>query len=214
MAQALRVVGLGGVVGGHSVSEMALRTTLNAAAAAGAATTLLGTADLELPFYNARSRDRSARQAAFVAAARNCNGLIISSPCYHGGISGLIKNALDHLEDLRTDDRVYLDGLAVGLIVCAGGEQGGALALASLRNIVHTLRGWPTPLGVTVNGGDRALFDGAGNCVDATTLDKLTTVGRQVVEHARLRSLAHKSGDVNLPLATTSRAYRHGAAAK
>ena len=69
----------------------------------------------------------------------------------HGGPSGLIKNALDHLEELRDDERPYLDGRAIGCIVCAAGWQATATTLASLRSTVHALRGWPTPLGVTIN---------------------------------------------------------------
>jgi len=74
------------------------------------------------------------------------SGLIVASPGFHGGPSGLIKNALDHLEELRGDDRPYLDGRAVGCIVCAAGWQATAT-----RSTVHALRGWPTPLGVTIN---------------------------------------------------------------
>ena len=77
--------------------------------------------------------------------------MIIASPAFHGGPSGLIKNALDHIEELRTDERPYLDGRAVGCIVCAAGWQATTTTLASLRSTVHALRGWPTPLGVTIN---------------------------------------------------------------
>ena len=60
-----------------------------------------------------------------------------------------MKNAIDLLEDLRGDSRVYLDGRAVGCIVTAAGWQGCNTTLGAMRGIVHALRGWPTPLGVT-----------------------------------------------------------------
>ncbi len=58
-----------------------------------------------------------------------------------------MKNAIDLLEDLRGDSRVYLDGRAVGCIVTAAGWQGCNTTLGAMRGIVHALRGWPTPLG-------------------------------------------------------------------
>ena len=91
---------------------------------------------------------------ALVDAVRAADGVIIASPGYHGSISGLVKNGLDGLEDLRDDVRPYLDGRAVGLIVAADGAQAAGATLSTLRNIVHALRGWPTPLGVVLTGGE------------------------------------------------------------
>ena len=107
-----------------------------------------------------------ARQAALVGAVRACDGLIIASPGYHGSVSGLVKNALDGLEDLRDDRRPYLHGRAVGLIVTADGAQAGGSTLAALRSVVHALRGWPTPLGVVMGGADdEARLAGPGRSV-------------------------------------------------
>ena len=52
---------------------------------------------------------------------------------------------------------------------------------------MHSLRGWPTPLGVAVNSAE-AKFDGLGGCTNAEVTSRLHTVGVQVVEFA----LAHR----------------------
>lgn len=109
---------------------------------------------------------------------------VISSPAYHGGLSGLVKNALDYVEDLRDDPRPYLEGRAVGLVVCAAGWQATATTLVALRSIVHALRGWPTPLGVALNSAE-PLFNPSGAVVDSTVAGQLDLVGRQVVEFAQ-----------------------------
>jgi len=62
-----------------------------------------------------------------------------------------VKNALDYLEELRTDDRPYLDGRPVGAIAVAKGWQAAVGTLGTLRQVIHALRGWPTPLGLTIN---------------------------------------------------------------
>ncbi|WP_235486927.1 NAD(P)H-dependent oxidoreductase, partial [Frankia sp. AvcI1] len=106
--------------------------------------------------------------------------VVIATPGYHGGMSGLVKNALDYLEDLRGAPRPYLDGRAVGLIVCAEGSQAAGTTLSALRSSVHALRGWPTPLGVTLNT-EQPLFDSAGRLVDAAAAARLETLADQIM---------------------------------
>ena len=114
---------------------------------------------------------------------RRCQGVVIASPGYHGSISGLIKNALDYIEDLRTEPAPYLDGRAVGCIACAAGWQATGPTLAALRSVVHALRGWPTPMGVVVNTAE-PVFEESGRCLDPIMDAQLALVGRQVIEFA------------------------------
>jgi len=146
-----RILGLGGTTRPGSSSERALRAALDIAGRAGAQTDLVLAGDLELPAYAPERGSLTPLAGRLLELTRRADGVIIASPGFHGGPSGLIKNALDHLEELRCDDRPYLDGRAVGCIVCAAGWQATATTLAALRSTVHALRGWPTPLGVTIN---------------------------------------------------------------
>lgn len=185
------IVGIGGTLRPGSSSEIALRVALDAAAAAGARTQAFVGADIELPIYAPERPGRSPAALAFLDAVRRADGVLIASPGYHGSISGLVKNALDYLEDLRGDARPYLDGRAVGCIVCAYGWQATGSTLSALRDIVHALRGWPTPLGATINSSEPVFAD--GRCVDARALAHLATVGRQVVDFARGRQMRHET---------------------
>lgn len=69
---------------------------------------------------------------------------LIWAAAHHGSVSGLIKNALDYIEDTTKEERVYLEGRTVGCIACAYGWQATGSTLNALRTIVHALRGWPT----------------------------------------------------------------------
>lgn len=162
-----------------SSSERALVESLRAAEAAGARTLLISGQGLAVPLYDPGAETRSPEASKLVDAFRSCDGLIVSSPAYHGTISGLLKNALDYAEDLRADSRVYFDGIAVGCIACGAGWQAAVQTLACLRTIVHCLRGWPTPLGAAINTSN-PLFDETGACVDPAVKSQLHTIANQV----------------------------------
>jgi len=176
------VVGIGGTTRPGSSTECALRAALRHAQELGAETRLFGGEALAaLPGYSPEQSERTAGQRDLVEAVRRADAVIFASPGYHGGVSGLVKNAIDLLEDLRADERVYLDGMPVGCIVTAAGWQGCNTTLAAMRSIVHALRGWPTPLGVTLNTAGVKLFDGDGQCLEAQVSASLRTLAEQVV---------------------------------
>ncbi len=178
------IVGVGGTTRSNSSTDRALRLALEAAESVGARTRIFDGPFLSrLPHYIPEHPDRNEAQREFVDAVRQASGLIVASPGYHGGVSGLVKNALDLLEDLRDDDRSYLEGRAVGCVVNAAGWQAAVSTLAALRSIVHALRGWPTPFGATLNTTEK-IFDASGACSDEKVAAQLATVGRQVVEFA------------------------------
>ncbi|SFT03016.1 NADPH-dependent FMN reductase [Saccharopolyspora flava] len=180
------VVGIGGSVRPDSQSERVLHAALEGAREAGAKVRAITGSDLDLPFYDPHVTERSANAAELVEALRTADGVLIASPGYHGTVSGLVKNALDYVEDLRGDARPYLDGRAVGCIGTAYGWQATVTTLQALRSVVHALRGWPTPLGGAVNSAETR-FDADGTCEDEKVTATLRTIGRQVVEFAERR---------------------------
>lgn len=152
MAARPLIVGIGGTTRNGSSSEKLLRQALGKAQAAGAETLIFSGERLLFPIYGTAKPGMA--ELAFIDALRRADGLVIASPGYHGSLSGMVKNALDHVEELRGDARPYLEGRAVGLIAAAAGWQAGGSTLQHLRSIVHALRGWPTPLGVVANSSD------------------------------------------------------------
>lgn len=179
------IVALGGTTRVGSSSESAARFTLAEAAKLGAQVRMFDGLHLNMPMYAPESPERSREALELIDALRSADGIILASPGYHGGISGLLKNALDYTEDMRSDNRVYLEHRSVGCIVCAAGWQAVGTTLTSLRSIVHALRGWPTPLGVGINTMAIKAFDPDGNCVDPATAAQLRILAEQVVTFAR-----------------------------
>jgi FMN reductase len=185
MADRPYIVGIGGTTRAGSTSERALGVALAFAKTQGCDTRLFGAAELPGETYDPTRSERSTQAAALVAELRRADGVVIATPSYHGGISGLIKNAIDFVEDMRDDERPYLDGRSVGCIVVAEGPQAIGATLMALRAVVHALRGWPTPYGAALNPRS-ALFGDPNAQPDPAAVRACEIVGREVVSFARM----------------------------
>ena len=181
------VVGIGGTIGGTSSTERALKIALDAAGREGFRTRLFGGVEMgRLPLYDPKAAGRTAEEQDFVDTVRGASALIIASPGYHGSISGVVKNALDLLEETARDAaRPYLADMPVGLIATAYGWQATGSTIAALRSIVHALRGWPTPFAAAINS-QVTKFDDEGGASDPAVVEQLCMVGRQVARFAPL----------------------------
>lgn len=184
------IVGIGGTTRPGSSSEQALSVALAHARARGAETELFGGLELQMPMYDPATAQSSEAARRLVEALRRADGIVLASPCYHGGVSGLVKNAIDYTEEMRADSRVYFDGRAVGAIGCGYGNQGPGMVLGQLRTIAHALRGWNVPLGVAINSAV-VKFDETG-CTDAGIGKQLEIMAGQVVDFAEMS--IHRAG--------------------
>ena len=178
------IVAVGGTLRTNSSTEKAMRHVLAAAQRAGARTRLISGSSLQLPMYEPGNPERSDAARELVAELALADGIVLGSPGYHGSISGLVKNALDYAEDLRLDPRPYFSGRAVGCIATAGGWPGAVNTLGALRDIVHALRGWPTPLGAAINSTEK-VFDEAGTCQVPRIAQMLDVIAAEVLSFVR-----------------------------
>lgn len=184
MADGPLIVGLGGSAGPASASGALLHESLALLATAGARTVVFdGERLAALPIFSVHDYVAGEVGDELVDAARQADALVIATPGYHGGMSGLVKNAIDHLELLRDAAPPYLDGRAVGVIVATAGWQSCGTALVAVRSAVHALRGWPTPFGLTVNTAEQEL-------TDAKVVGGLEIVVAQLLEFTRWRAAA------------------------
>ncbi len=179
------IVGIGGTTRAGSTTERLVASVLADCAAMGATTRMFGGADLlALPHYVPEAAERSPQQRDFIEAVRAADGFVLGTPGYHGSVSALVKNAIDLIDDTRTDTRAYFDGCPVGLVVTAAGWQATGVVMSAFRDIVHALRGWPTPLGIYVNAmAQRPYADGAADAplTDAAIAGQVEAQARQIM---------------------------------
>src|SRR5258708_4179879 len=151
------IVGIGGTLRPNSSSELALKWGLAEGDRLGEDTDMIGGRALDLPPYDPPRQSAPDGAARLLELLGRADGLIVASAAYHGSIPGFLKNAIDYVEDIREAPSFYLEGRAVGCIICANGQQALGSALANLRAIIHTLRGWNTPYAVTINSHNQQL---------------------------------------------------------
>ncbi len=84
------------------------------------------------PYPHPAGRDLRARVAA-------ADGIVLATSVHHASYSGLLKNALDHLEAGAFARR------PVGLLANAGAPRGATIACEHLRSVVKAMSGWATP---------------------------------------------------------------------
>jgi FMN reductase len=178
-----RIVAIGGTMRSGSSTERALAVAAEAARDEGAEVISFDGAYIAyLPHYRGPEWTED-KGRELIEAVRAADGILLASPGYHGTVSGMVKNAIDYLEELANDPRPYLSGRPVGLIVTAFGHQAANSGMTTLRTIAHALRGWPTPFGAAVKVGPDSFHEN-GACLDPAVQGQLELVGRQVAQAA------------------------------
>ncbi|MEV4754142.1 NADPH-dependent FMN reductase [Micromonospora sp. NPDC049559] len=170
-------------------------------AAGGAVATWFPGAELNFACYRPAAV-RPAPVRRFLDALAAADGVVLLSPAYHGTLSGLLKNALDYVNDLAEADQPFLDGRPIGCVAIADGEQGAHSTLATLRTVAHALRGWPTPYGAALSG-ERAALDDAGAPRLGRTAAELELMLGQVLTGTSRRPRAPRESRLRLAAGPT-----------
>ncbi len=178
----IRILGLGGSRAAHSTSLRALELALESATASGADVELLDLRRFELPLYDPALPEAPPAARHLAELASQADGLIWSSPTYHGAMSGALKNALDWLQLLAQHDPPYITDKPVGLIATAAGSRG-MQTINTMAATVQGLRGWALPFCVTI-GTSYEAFTPAGAPRDPAMAAQIAKLGRSVVDFA------------------------------
>jgi NAD(P)H-dependent FMN reductase len=177
----LNVIGISGSLRPGSYTRMALEIAMQGAEEIGAQTRILDLGDYDLPLVDGRDTPYPEGVQRLRADVQAADGIIIGTPEYHSGMSGVLKNAID----LMGFDE--FGGKMLGLIGVSGGTMGGIHALNSLRTIGRALHAWVIPQQVAIPQGWKA-FDEEGNLKNEQYRDRLLEVGRQVARFAYMHS--------------------------
>jgi FMN reductase len=174
MQEKVLITGVGGSLDEISFSLYALKYVLGELNVMGADTRLIDIKALNLPLYDYSnaSKSISAELKKSMDLMHSSDGLIFSSPEYHGTISAAFKNFIDNLEYLSSYAPPYLTLKPIGCIAIGGGENSGIYTLNTLINIVHSLRGITVSSNLAIPGS-RNVFDSEGSLKDESVRRRL-----------------------------------------
>ncbi len=183
---AIRVVALCGSLRPGSRTCRALEMALEGAKSLGAVTKLIDLREYTLPFCDGNINEDAYPPDVFRLRReiREAHGIILGTPEYHGGPSGVLKNALDLMgfEEFQ--------GKVVGLVGTAGGSTGAINSLNSLRIISRSLRAWVIPHQVSIARASK-VFDAEGHLLDEGLRTRLYELGREVARFSFLLASRH-----------------------
>ncbi len=179
----ISVVGICGSIRSGSYTRMALKIALEGAQEVGVQTQLIDLRDYDLVFCDGKEDESAYPEDVFKLRreVKQAGGIILGTPEYHGGFSGVLKNALD----LMGFDEI--EGKMIGLVGVSGGAMGAANALDSLRTIGRALHAWLIPEQASIPEAWK-VFDESGKMKNADLEHRVREVGRKVARFAYLHT--------------------------
>jgi NAD(P)H-dependent FMN reductase len=139
-------------------------------------------AETPLPLFTPDNWEFHENALHLIESIQNADGLIFSTPEYHGSVSGALKNALDYV----SIDKVA--GKAVLSVSSAGGPLG-ISSLSHLQTIVRNLHGINCPEWISIGYGTNT-FHEDGTPTDEGTKVRVQTVLNSFIELTK--NLSHK----------------------
>ncbi|EHB67044.1 MULTISPECIES: NADPH-dependent FMN reductase [Paenibacillus] len=116
-------------------------------------TELFNLYETPLPFYSPDeifNRHEGVRELQRLLM--EADGIILTTPEYHGGMSGVLKNALDHM------GQMHFSGKPVLSVSSAGGAVG-VSSLQQMQATVRNLHGINSPEWISIGGSQRNLYE-------------------------------------------------------
>ena len=183
MPEGPRILAFAGSLRKGSFNRMLLRYATLGAREAGAEVEELGPEHLMLPLYDGDLEANGSFPepvAAWRAKIRQCEGLLIASPEYNHGISGVLKNAIDWASRPPSVFR----GKVAASFGATPGSQGTARSQMSLRICLSAVGVWVVPRTVLIARANEA-FDANGELRDPRQVQALRALGRALVQAVR-----------------------------
>jgi azobenzene reductase len=172
----LKVLGVGSSMRRTSFGTKALKIVLERMEKLEAETHLLDLRRVKMPTFNPNSSMQSGKRLKEITGEVNwADVLILTTPDYHGSMSGPMKNFLDHYWQ-------EFAGKTFGYI-CASHEKG-LTVMDQMRTAVRQCYGWSLPYGISVNGEED--FNEAGEIVSSLLTKRLRMLARDLVVYGEL----------------------------
>ncbi len=174
----VKILGLAGSYGLDSKNGLLLSTAMDYCQKHGAEVHIWDHVEKPLPLVGAEGcwEDKNVKELQTLVT--ECDGYILSSPEYHGTMSGVMKNTLDWIY------KDHVGGKSFGLMSTLGGISN-SNTLNHMRIAVRWIHGWCVPEQVAV-GKVKEAFDDDNKLVDLVLQERVEQLSASVVKAARM----------------------------
>ena len=173
----LKVIGLAGEYRSSSKSGMLVNLALKLAKEQGADVEFWDLAERPLPLVGEEGCWTHPNVKVFQSLLEESDAFFLSSPEYHGTMSGVMKNTMDWMYDKHVGGKVF------GLMSTLGGVTN-ANTLNHMRISLRWLHGWPVPEQLAI-GHVKEAFDEEGHLVDEVLHQRLSHLVNSVLSTAK-----------------------------
>ena len=176
MAAKVKVMGISGSYGNDSNNTKLVKLGLEILSDLGAETHFLYLNEKPLPFVGEEGCWDHENVKDFQNLATEVNAYLLSSPEYHGCMSGVMKNQLDWIYSK------HVSGKAFGLMSTLGG-QSNSNTLNQMRIAVRWIHGWAIPEQIAVPNIKTA-FNEDGMLQDEKLIERLENTMKSLFDTA------------------------------
>ena len=174
----LKVLGLSGSIGRSSKNGMLVDLALNKAELLGADVHFWDLEKKPLPLVGEDGCWTNPNVKEFQELASSCDAFLVSSPEYHGTMSGVMKNTFDWVYDQHVGGKVF------GLMSTLGGMSN-SNTLNHMRIMLRWLHGIPVSEQLAV-GHVKDAFDDEGGLTDSSIDERLNSLVASVLKTAKM----------------------------
>ena len=177
---ALKILGVGSSMRRNSYGTKALKFILDMTKKYDTETHLLNLRETKLPLFDP---DGSTEEDTLLSDELRkitdyviwADAFVLVSPDYHGSMSGVMKNFLDHYWE-------EFAGKTFGY-VCTSHEKG-LTAMDQMRTAIRQCYGWSLPYGVSING--ELDFNTKGEIINDLLVKRLDMLAHDLITYGRL----------------------------
>jgi azobenzene reductase len=177
---ALKILGVGSSMRRNSYGTKALKFILDMTKKYDTETHLLNLRETKLPLFDP---DGSTEEDTSLSGELRkitdyviwADAFVLVSPDYHGSMSGVMKNFLDHYWE-------EFAGKTFGYM-CTSHEKG-LTAMDQMRTAIRQCYGWSLPYGVSINGEQD--FNTKGEIINDLLVKRLDMLAHDLITYGRL----------------------------
>ena len=174
----LHILGIAGSMRQGSCSTQVLKMVLEEAKKYKTDTQILELRQVNLPIYDpsASNKSSSNNDIEMVSKALKwADSIILSSPDYHGSMSGAMKNFLDYFWE-------EFAGKTFGYIVAS--HEKGLTAVDQMRTAIRQCYGWSMPYNISINGEKD--FNSKRAIVNSVLMNRIKILARDLSVYGKL----------------------------